>query len=337
MEELSAAEVRRTGRGEWVGDAWVGVARGVWRSRDAADEVRAELRAWQRVLAPAWVFTHLTAARLRGWWLPPLPHDLPVFVAAPRGTGRVRRPGLVAIRRSAAPEPEGLDGLRVDPAAEVLAACARDLSLLDLLCLVESALAAGDCTLDDVRAVAARGGKGAPRLRAACRMARGDAESVWEVLLRELHRCAGAEVVAQHEVLDDQGRFLARADLWLVGTRTIHEYDGGDHLDVGQQRRDLRRARGLANEGWTRRGYAAQDVLHRGVRVLADIDVALGRPHVPGRIRAWHELLRDSLFTPSGTARLRARWTSDSSPRHARRPSGSGHSEWCERPLNPSG
>jgi hypothetical protein len=57
-----------------------------------------------------------------------------------------------------------------------------------------------------------------------------------------------------------------------------------------------------------RRGYTSHEVLWQAVGILRDIDASLGRPHRPERIRAWHAMLLDSLFTPSGTARLRARW-----------------------------
>ncbi len=50
-----------------------------------------------------------------------------------------------------------------------------------------------------------------------------------------------------------------------------------------------------------------EDVLTQGVGILRDADASLGRPHRPERIRAWHVLLGQSLFTPAGTARLRTR------------------------------
>jgi hypothetical protein len=38
--------------------------------------------------------------------------------------------------------------------------------------------------------------------------------------------------------------------------------------------------------------------------ILRDADRALGRPHQPARIEAWHDLLRDSLFSGAGRHRL---------------------------------
>jgi hypothetical protein len=91
------------------------------------------------------------------------------------------------------------------------------------------------------------------------------------------------------------------------GTNALHEYDGEHHLNRQQQRLDLRRARRLGNDEWLRRGYTSNDVLQQAVTILRDADLSLGREHRPSRIRAWHSLLKDSLFTSSGQERLRTR------------------------------
>jgi very-short-patch-repair endonuclease len=113
-----------------------------------------------------------------------------------------------------------------------------------------------------------------------------------------LHVVSGIEVEPQKELAG------ARADLWLVGTRTLHEYDGEVHGLRRQQKRDLRRLRRLDEAGWARHGYTDDDVLLRAVSVLRDADRAVGRQHRPDRIRPWHDLLKESLFTPAGQARL---------------------------------
>ena len=59
--------------------------------------------------------------------------------------------------------------------------------------------------------------------------------------------------------------------------------------------------------GYRRRGFVREDVLFGGMGILRDADAAVGRPHDPARAHAWFTLLRDSLFTPSGTQRLRDR------------------------------
>jgi hypothetical protein len=51
-------------------------------------------------------------------------------------------------------------------------------------------------------------------------------------VLRVLHRAADIPVEPQHVIVDDYGRFLARADLLIKGTRRIHEYDGAVHCEA---------------------------------------------------------------------------------------------------------
>jgi hypothetical protein len=252
------------------------------------------------------VFTGLTVARTRGWWLPPLPEETPVFVATDSAVGRSTRPGLVATRHPGPPACELRSGLRLAPPAETLLACARVVCLLDLVVLVDSALHQGDCTLDELCAVGARRRRGAPLLRRALDLADGRSESAFETLLRLLHVACGVAVEPQRVVVDEYGNFVARGDLWLVGTTTLHEYDGAEHLTRPRQRKDLARARRMNGVEWVRRGYTSVEVLHQGVAILRDADLAIGRPHRPERIRAWHALLRESLFTASGSARFRS-------------------------------
>ncbi len=200
-----------------------------------------------------------------------------------------------------------MGGLRVDPPAAALLACARDVGLLDLVVLLDSALHQGHCTREELADVAANRRRGAPRLRAALAMADARSESAWETMLRILHVVCEIEVVPQLSLYDDRGGLLGRADLWIRGTNAVHEYDGQHHLTRQHQRVDLRRARRLGNEDWVRRGYTAADLLQQSVTILRDADLSLGREHRPSRIRTWHRLLKDSLFTSSGQEQLRAR------------------------------
>lgn len=295
-------------RGRLRGRDWSRVAHGLYKPARELDGPRQDLEAWRLVLPDTGVFTHLTAAREHGWWLPPLPVDLPVFVAVPHDGPRPRRPGLLVCRHPGRVDGVVTDGLPLATPAETLLACARDLDLLDLVVLIDAALHLGSCTLADLEAVARRRRRGAPNLRRALRYADGRSESAWETLLRLLHVVCGVAVRPQLVIEDEQGLFVARADLCIVGTTTIHEYDGGEHRTKGRHRRDLARERRIGDQVWTRRGYTDAEVLRQGVSILRDADRALGRPHHPERIRLWHALLVKSLFTPTGTAALRARW-----------------------------
>ncbi|MBO3088314.1 hypothetical protein [Cellulomonas dongxiuzhuiae] len=287
--------------GRHPGRGWVRVSHGLQRHPATPD-----VTAWQSLLPTSAAFSHLTAARLHGWWLPELPADLPVLVDQPRDQARSRRAGLRVTRTARDVPTVALDGVRVTAPAATLLACARDLALLDLVVLVDAALRAG-CTAQDVAAAAAHRSRGAPLLRRALAMADPRSESPWETLLRVLHVSVGATVVPQHVVTSADGRFVARGDLWLPGTRVLHEYDGGVHRSARAHAGDLRRDRALIAAGWTRRGYVAADLCRRPAEVLRDIDAALGRPHRPARLRAWLTLLHASTLTPQGRARLRAR------------------------------
>lgn len=301
MIPASSSAHARTGR---AGDGWVRVSRRLYRLYPYP----AELLAWQLALPPAGAFNHLTAAVVRGWWVPPLPTDVPVFAAVLDGQPRPRREGLVISRHTQRIAFDELCGLRVARPEEILLAAARDLALLDMVVLADAALHLGECTLADLRAASERRRRGAPALRRALSYVDGRSESAWESMLRMLHRVCDLPVVPQHVVRDEDGSFVARAALWLAGTRRLAEYDGEVHRSAAQHARDLFRDRLLRRLGWERYGYTADVVLHRGVSVLRDGDAALGREHDPTRIRGWHRLLGESLFTAAGTARLQARW-----------------------------
>jgi hypothetical protein len=199
------------------------------------------------------------------------------------------------------------DGLWWDSPVDVLLNLARDLSRLDLVAVLDSALHAGDCTLDEVRQAARFRRRGAPALREALLLCDGRSESLWESILRQLHEAAGFRVEPQHVVRDEQGEVVGRLDLLLVGTRHAPEYDGAHHLPVEQQRSDLDRVRRLRAVGFERQGWTSNEVLHHASTVLADAERATGRPVPPDALAAWNDLLRGSCMTAAGRARLSAR------------------------------
>ncbi len=230
---------------------------------------------------------------------------------------RPQRHGLVVSRHRELAEHVTHHGLRVDTAAECLLRCARHLSLLDMVVLCDAALFAEDCTREDIVAAAAPRRRGAPLLRRAVLLCDGRSESAWETVLRMLHDSCGISVEPQKKLWTPDGQPLGRADLWLTGTKYLHEYDGEDHLPRARQRKDLARLRRLNDHDYVRRGYTAPDVLHQAVSILRDADRAVGRPHRPERIRPFHALLAESLFTPSGQKLFQQRlnlraWREDS-------------------------
>lgn len=290
--------------GHRTGPHWLKVCHGRYVPSGADDVAR--LQALASVLLPEMGFTHVTAAAHLGWWLPPLP-ELPAFGAGSMFRNRPRRPELRIIRTTPAPTIWWAKGLPLVSAEDILLACARHLGLLDVVVLIDSALRLGHTTCARLARAVAERRFGVRRLRQAIALADPRSESPYETLLRVLHVVCDIRVEPQHELWCD-GVFLARGDLWLVGTTSFHEYDGAEHRrDKERHRRDLRRDRALANAGWIRRGYTDAELLRQPLTILRDADLSLGRPHDPDRIQAWYALLRESCFTAAGRQLLLTR------------------------------
>jgi very-short-patch-repair endonuclease len=202
-------------------------------------------------------------------------------------------------------------GVLVASASETLLAAARDLGLLDLVLMADSALRLGHCTIADLADAAEHRRRGARRLREVLPLLDSRSESPWESVMRVLHRVADIEVEPQRHLLDAAGRFVARADLWLVGTRRIHEYDGEVHRDLATHRKDLDRDRRLVEAGWQRCGFTAAELLRDGGRIIAAVDTLLDRSWEPGRAACWQALVDDSLYGEIGRARVAERWRRD--------------------------
>jgi hypothetical protein len=99
-----------------------------------------------------------------------------------------RRPGLLVCRHTQ-PFPMNLvNGLRVATAAETILAAARDLGVLDLVILGDSALRLRQCTLTDLEITARQRRRGAPLLRQVIPLLDAQSESAWESIMRVLHR-----------------------------------------------------------------------------------------------------------------------------------------------------
>jgi very-short-patch-repair endonuclease len=174
----------------------------------------------------------------------------------------------------------------VATAAETVLAAARDLDVLDLVPLADSALHLRHCTVEELAGAARQHRRGAPRLRKVLPLLDGRSESAWESVLRLLHHVAEVEVEPQLRIEDVTGRFVARADLWVVGTRRLHEYDGEVHRERATHRADLARDRGLVENGWQRLGWTAPEVLLGGP-VIASLDALLDRPWRSVRLARW--------------------------------------------------
>jgi very-short-patch-repair endonuclease len=266
----------------------------------------ADLLAWQQALRAEAGFTHLSSAIVRGWALPELPAPLPVWITQDKSINPTCRLGARVVRQATVPELETVEGVRLATAAETLLACARDLSVLDLVVVIDSALQSGDVTVGELEELTRARRRGAPRLRTALALVDGRSESAWESLLRVLHVVCGFDVEPQRE-FHHQDRFVARADLYLVGTTSIHEYDGAEHRERKRQESDLRRDRRIIDAGLVRRGYVKDDIACRPLEIVRDACAATGRSFDPRMLEPWLILWNDSSFSPIGAFRLAER------------------------------
>ena len=221
---------------------------------------------------------------------------------------RPRRPGLLVCRHTQ-PFPMNLvSGLRVTTAAETILAAARDLGVLDVVILGDSALRLRHCTLTDLEITARQRRRGAPLLRQVIPLLDARSESAWESIMRVLHQAAEIPVTPQHVIFDEQGRFIARADLRIDGTQRIHEFDGARHREADVHEVDLERDRALLAARWERHGFTSKHLRRDGATIIADADRLLGRAWNPRRLAAWQSLLDHSLLGRAGRARAYRNW-----------------------------
>ncbi len=299
-------------RGQKRVRGWDRVCHGVFvRHRDglgSREQLVRELRAWTLVLPDDAVFTHLTGAWLRGWDLPKLPEHLPVFAAVQGDARRPRRPGLICSRLRRTTEAVTYAGLRVDRAEEILLRAARDLGLIDLCILLESALHQDDIDTAAMEELLASRRPGTRLLRTAWQRATSKAESPGETLLRLFHQCLDISSTPQVEIHDGAGTLLGKVDLLVDGTYLVHEYDGADHRSKRQHRTDLRRERAWTDTPYQRSGFTLDDLLNHAAVVMHEMDRVLGRRHDPRRLIRWRGLIAQSLYSEPGRRRLVNRW-----------------------------
>lgn len=219
------------------------------------------------------------------------------------------RPGLHLTRHQMRPATVVFQGIRLTSPAETLLAAARDLGQLDLVIMGDSALRRRHCAVDDLWAVTRQRRRGVRMLRTVIPMLDDRSESAWESVMRVLHRAADIDVEPQYKIFDQWGRFVARGDLWIKGTRRVQEYDGAGHRERDTHLSDLDRDRRFVEAGWQRCGFSRHSVLHEGGMIIASVDRLLGRRWDPLRLRRWNAIVDNSLFGRVGRARARQRWS----------------------------
>jgi very-short-patch-repair endonuclease len=277
------------------------------QSVSLADECR-----WLSAILPGGAaFSGLTAAALHGWWLPPLPKPLPLFVTVEPGGARPDRRGVQVRRAPLANDVVvSRDGVPITSPMRTLLDLAEVLSIVDLVVILDGALYGGAVSLDalQVLAEATKGRRGIRVLRRATELAHPGSESPYESVLRLEHVLCEIPVDVQVRIFDELGEFIAKSDLRIRGTRRLPEYDGASHRSRQRHEDDLQREKLLARAGYERYGYIARELLMSPHVIIQDAEQALGLAHQPLRVDGWLAEFHRSLFSRSARARWARRW-----------------------------
>ncbi len=250
--QAAAHGVGRQGLGLATDGAWGSAGYGVWTLRDDPDDGRSVAerllaaarrrgRVVQLARPEAVACDDLAAelAQLDGWWTGGAQrHSVPLGHSRRSGWRRRQLDDADVVDlggiRATAPMRTILDLLQAHAAGSHLD------ELLELL--IESALRQRLVTLEELCAAALRRGNEA--LRAVLRRRAGapPTESMLETLALRLARVAGLpEPTRQLEIVDEEGRVVARVDFAWLALRLILEVDGSHHLDqrLHDEERDL--------------------------------------------------------------------------------------------------
>ena len=262
-------------RHELAGPGWVRLFRDVYVAAGTPVDLPVRARA-ALVLLPGAVVSGRTAARVCGVDLGPDTGE-PVEVTVPRGRGGCAPVG-VRVRRRDLPRRavSWWNGIRVTAPLTTACDLAGELPHAAAVEVLDRFVAAGLTGIRAIRAEAAeRTGRGSARVRAAADAADGLAASPPETRVRLLLLTSGLPApIAQHEVFDQRGRFVARVDFGWPGLRFAVEYDGAGH--VHRLARDRQRLNALQAAGWRVFFVTATD-LHDPQRLLLRIAAAMAQ------------------------------------------------------------
>jgi hypothetical protein len=228
------------------------------RPFDEPQTVLALAEAYSAKMRPEAFFSHVTSAVLLGMWLPLalrtrmlLDVSVPQGVRAPRdrlvqGHTLIERPGLVQTKH----------GLRIASGWETWCQLATVLGLDDLVVAGESLLAKNRRDrLPLWSLVAAVDAGDRPRqtmLERALPLLREGSRSAKETELRRLLVRAGLpEPEINGEITDAAGVRVAECDLVYRAWKVVVEYEGEQHFEKRQGRKDVRKYELLRALGWT--------------------------------------------------------------------------------------
>lgn len=241
------------------------------------------IRAYQRRMPEAQIFTHTTAAIIHGLPLPLAREVDPILqVSAQAGAGFPRALGIAGHHTSELTSVVVRSGCRLSAAVDTWCDLASVLGLDDLIA-VGDFLITGDepysgkppiATRHELElAVRARAGRrGIRQLSSALGEVKYGAMSRMETLTRLLLARSGLPEPALNQVINNyRGGFVAMVDLAFPDWKVAVEYQGEHHREKARFRQDITRRERIEDEGWTVVYVSADDILRRPAETLARI------------------------------------------------------------------
>lgn len=268
---------------------WTSRFRSVYEQPDADADLTTVCRALSLALPDDAVFSGLTAAALRGWWLPHRAPARPFHVTVPPQRLLERRDVRCVRSALSSDDVEDLAGLRVTTGLRTLQDLAARWSLIDLVVMADSALRRRDCpSAQWVLENCVPGRRGVRTLRRAMSLADPRSESAMESVLRMVLVIPGMPPPEPQAILRDQwGEWLARVDLLGADGKSVFEFDGADHDEPERRAEDRSRWRTLHRHGFEVYPYTKRDIFSGGLQIIDDYETALGLPTDPNRAEAW--------------------------------------------------
>ncbi|GAA1738274.1 DUF559 domain-containing protein [Aeromicrobium alkaliterrae] len=231
------------------GRRFVRMHEGVYRTAQTEETLDVRLRAARLTLPPGVAISHTTNLRLRGFVIGPV---LPLHFAA-RHRHQHRDPAIVLHRYRHELEFEMRHGFVVLPPARTFVDLGTMLDDRRLLQVGDWMVGTGLVTLMDLRGYCLESHlDGVRRARRVAELVRERVASPRESDLRWwIHRAGLPEPEVNVDIVDDQGRWLARGDLVYRRRKVLVEYDGWQHeRDARQRQWDHLRREQLEAAGW---------------------------------------------------------------------------------------
>jgi uncharacterized protein DUF559 len=252
-----------------VGQDGVRLGRGLYLSSAVEPDLTARCAAWAQVLPPDSAFSGVTAAVLLG---APLSEPPRLHVALTPRRVLPQHAGLAVHGRRLGPDDVVVDrGLRVTSGAQTFLDLAADLPSQELVAVGDALVRAGHLDAGRLTERLARADRvrGVVRARACAPLLDPRAQSRPESILRYWVLVSDLpEPEVQVPVCDRWGRVVAHGDLGYSRWKIVLEYEGKQHADQEQFRRDIDRYSLMGADGWLVLRFAGQHLV--GPRTVVD-------------------------------------------------------------------